>query len=989
MGRDLLDRRFSILVFILVAANGLSAQNFSGGFPFSMPFADSSTQKFIPHFPGEIIGNQNFVGVSGDGYFSRNNKRIRFWGTNLVADGAFPQKALAGAIAGRLRKFGFNLIRMHHLDNPWGQYQIFNQGQSTRTLNMQSLDRLENLIGELKKNGIFINMNLNVSRKFNALDGVLDADSLADMAKGVTLFDPHLIFLQKEYAQQLLTYVNPYTGLALVNDPVMAMLEIVNENSLFRMWYDGKLKPFANGGGLTLRHTKMLDSSWNAFLQLKYVNTTALQNSWNQGSVPTGTINMVQAGDFELATYTSHWSMEQNGGATAVFTRDATNPYQGMAAVKITVTKATSTAWHLQFKQPALTVKKDSVYKVTFAARSDSTRKVLIGAMRNHSPYTYYSGAEIALTQSWKLYSFTFKAPENNTGQTRLTFQFAGGGAYWFDDVTMVTTGITGLMADEALENSSVRRIEFSQCGSYSDNRVKDMTQLYLALQDSFFSGMKSFLKQSLGVKVPISGTNWNIGPNDLCVQDNLDYTDNHAYWDHPTFPNVPWSSTDWYIANQPMVKSQDGGAIAGLLGGVKVQGKPMTVSEYNHSFPNIYQTEGPLFLGAYSAFHDIDGIMLFDYNGGTSWNQDFISSYFDIQRNPSYMSLMPSVAHAFRNGFISPAINKTILQFSKNDIYALPKKSTWDWNGPQLYDKKLSLTGAVQTGSFNASVTTDFSSLPAAATPPYKTDTGELLWNTDGLFTVNTKRFIGFAGFLQSFPNTVLGNLTLVNGSDFATCTWISLTEDSLSVSKTSLFTIATRSQNTGMVWAGSTTLNNNWGAAPTETKPVTLTLRFSVFADSLYIYPLDELGAYNPLKKYVLYPSAPNTFTCSLNQSTDKTLWYGVEKFGNGSGLGNSDGTPRAIRGFKLYANYPNPFNGSTKIVWQQPAAAPVKIGVYSVTGQVVHEMALGVITAGMHEFTWDGKGYGSAALSAGIYFLNLQAGNNSASVKLVYLK
>jgi len=44
-------------------------------------------------------------------------------------------------------------------------------------------------------------MNLNVARQFNELDGVPDADSLIEFGKGVTLFDPQLITLQKEYAR--------------------------------------------------------------------------------------------------------------------------------------------------------------------------------------------------------------------------------------------------------------------------------------------------------------------------------------------------------------------------------------------------------------------------------------------------------------------------------------------------------------------------------------------------------------------------------------------------------------------------------------------------------------------------------------------------------------------------------------------------------------------------------------------------------------------
>ena len=86
-------------------------------------------------------------------------------------------------------------------------------------------------------------MNLHVSRTFRINDNVADYDSLPEFGKCVNFFDPYIIKLHKEYAQQLLTHVNPYTGKALVNDPVMAMVEITNENSLYRNWRDNKLKP--------------------------------------------------------------------------------------------------------------------------------------------------------------------------------------------------------------------------------------------------------------------------------------------------------------------------------------------------------------------------------------------------------------------------------------------------------------------------------------------------------------------------------------------------------------------------------------------------------------------------------------------------------------------------------------------------------------------------------------------------------------------------
>ena len=85
-------------------------------------------------------------------------------------------------------------------------------------------------MAELKKRGIYVDLNLNVGRSYRAGDSVPDFDRIR-WAKGMTLYDPRLIALQKEYARMLLTHVNPYTGLAYRDEPAMAIVEILNENA--------------------------------------------------------------------------------------------------------------------------------------------------------------------------------------------------------------------------------------------------------------------------------------------------------------------------------------------------------------------------------------------------------------------------------------------------------------------------------------------------------------------------------------------------------------------------------------------------------------------------------------------------------------------------------------------------------------------------------------------------------------------------------------
>jgi hypothetical protein len=753
--------KFVLLIITLTSIN-INSQNFSNGFNFNLHWDDSTTQKYLPVFPAKEI--KDFVSINSDGNFTVGENRIRFWGATLGADGAFPDPDKAPAIAGRLRKMGFNLIRFHHMDNPWSSRSFFANAINTLSLNPFYLDNFEYLVTFLKLNNIYIDVNLNVSRTFKKSDGVANADSIPDYGKGVTLFDPYLIQLQKNYAQQLLTHVNPYTGLALVDNPVMAIVEVVNENSIYRMWHDNTLKTFGDGGKLIWHHNRMLDSLWNKYLSDKYSSTQNLTESWNAGASQGSSFNIIKNGDFESVNASSSWQMELHESAAAQQTKDPNNPYAGIFSAKISVTKVTGTGWHIQWKQTNIKFIKDSLYTIDFAARSDGDKTISISVMRDDSPYTYYAGREFNLASEWKTYTFSFKASESIT-TGRLSFQFNNTlGSFWFDEIKLGFAGNTGLIAGESIENNTVRRIDYSDAVKFTDARIKDMSEFYIKLQDDFFAEMKDYLTNTLKVKVPIVGTNWNVGPGDLVTQSKLDFIDNHSYWDHPSFPKVPWSSTDWLINNQPLVTSKSGYSPADVFAGVPSVGKPFTISEINFCFPNRYQTEGLIFVTAYSAFNNTDAIMWFDYSGSTDWSTDKVDSYFDIHRNPAMMSLMPSCAHAFRNGFVSKSIKTVKINYSEDQIKLLPKNESGDWSGPSLFKKRNSLINNIRNESFNSGVPYDFIALQEEPVSPYKSNTNEIIWNTNGLISISTKRFIGASGFLNNFINSQIGNLQIVN---------------------------------------------------------------------------------------------------------------------------------------------------------------------------------------------------------------------------------
>lgn len=98
--------------------------------------------------------------------------------------------------------------------------------------------------------------------------------------------------------------------------------------------------------------------------------------------------------------------------------------------------------------------------------------------------------------------------------------------------------------------------------------------------------------------------------------------------------------------------------------------------------------------------------------------------------------------------------------------------------------------------------------------------------------------------------------------------------------------------------------------------------------------------------------------------------------------SGVGDPAGIPSV---FALRGNYPNPFNPTTKIVFDLPKEANVTIALYSVLGERLAELVNDVqYQAGSHEVAFD-----ASRFSSGVYFYRLTAGDFTAVGRMMLLK
>ena len=166
-----------------------------------------------------IVSNGHFA------FAGQPSQPVRFYGTNLCFGMCFPDKAHAEKMASLIASCGYNAVRFHHFDD------ILADGSdpSKTKLLPPLLDRMLYLFKCLKNKGIYVTIDLYTIRKFKYEDRVVDISE----AKTTMLLNEKAQDNLLQFSHNLLCARNPYTGLALKDDPALFAINMINEGSLF------------------------------------------------------------------------------------------------------------------------------------------------------------------------------------------------------------------------------------------------------------------------------------------------------------------------------------------------------------------------------------------------------------------------------------------------------------------------------------------------------------------------------------------------------------------------------------------------------------------------------------------------------------------------------------------------------------------------------------------------------------------------------------
>jgi len=215
-----------------------------------------------------------------------NGKPIKLWGINMCYGTCAPEKELADKRAAFYPKYGINAVRLHkYADNAgWGGIQ---SKDSFVEFDPAGLDRMDYQIAKLKEAGIYTKLSAHFgSQKLGPGDkkyvpfleelGPFKGNRVETPHSAVH-YSPDLQNVQILHTTNLLKHKNPYTGLTYAEDPAIAFIEIINEQSILFYTTMAPLKASA-----TIR--KQTGERFCRWLEKKYGTEEKLVAAWGKAA---------------------------------------------------------------------------------------------------------------------------------------------------------------------------------------------------------------------------------------------------------------------------------------------------------------------------------------------------------------------------------------------------------------------------------------------------------------------------------------------------------------------------------------------------------------------------------------------------------------------------------------------------------------------------------------------------------------------------------
>ncbi len=819
-------------------------------FPFVIPGDDASPSiTNLASLSPRPAGADGFARVR-DGHFFTEAGRLRFWGVNTCFGANFPEHADAEKVAAHLAKLGVNAVRMHHHDTsaaPRGVWGAVVDGR--RTLSAREIERQDYFLDQLHRHGIYANLNLHVGRELTAAEG-FSREGLPY----ATRFDKYLLYFEpeprarlKEFCRDYLLHENPYRHRRRVDDPGIAMIEITNENSF------SKLGP-GLAAALPEPHRGEFKRQWNTWLARQYRDTAALQRAWGGANEPPGP---AIADSAAWRDGLGVWRLKPNREFPVRPLFGQPGPLAGVPALTLEPSGTSPELSAQELQYPNLKLEPGQIYTLSFWVRAPAPRSLFVD-VSNAGPGNWNPVGlreTLALRPEWQRVHRVFRTSAAIPGAARICFKFGGSGVPFALAGLTLRRGGDWIVVPEG-QTLEAGTIEIPVAG-WNEPAQRDAVRFMAETEEAFIREMMDFLKKDLGVRVPITASQITYHTPRI-VAATCDYTDIHAYWQHPRFPRKPWDPVDWLVLNTPMERAPDADALLARAPW-RLLDRPFTFSEWNIPDPHDYAASVVPFAAVVAALQEWDGIFFFQYQSGGEggWYGDKVQRFFSFNGQPVKLALLTACAQLFRRGDL--AALDTVAAGTLDQMVP----ATLGFSHRIGIDPKAARSSEAAAPSGQRLATPDERVVWDASDPAR----ARVVLNAPA-----TRAVWGLVGG-RSFD---LGGVKLAVGAverDYAVIVLTAMDGKSLETTRSALIAAVGSATNPGMKWnAARTSVGRDWGEGPAEVNGIAVALTLP--RPGARVFALDGRG-----QRLGEVPAAAGAAGSRFELSGRyRTLWYEI---------------------------------------------------------------------------------------------------------------
>lgn len=370
-------------------------------------------------------------------------------------------------------------------------------------------------------------------------------------------------------------------------------------------------------------------------------------------------------------------------------------------------------------------------------------------------------------------------------------------------------------------------------------HRTPELMRFFVHVQRAYNERMVKHLR-GLGVRVPITGSNWTANAGLPASLNPVDFTDSHAYWDHC------WDNYT-RVRNKVMLLSRR--TIFTKLAFQRLTDRPFFCSEWGQPWPNEFRAEMPLSVAAVTALQDWGGALIYTYAHRSEPEVDCLSGPFNTLNDPCLFGLFYHAALVVRRPDVTRAKQRLAVPLPDKAVYAEKPADPYRCRAYDLAAEK-----SVVASHLGEDVPEGWKelrrdeSVASADAHQIVSDTGEYRrdWQA-GVATLDTPRTQAAWGFLGRDRNREpikLSDVELKIDTPFAVVAVSSLTNEPIRSSRRLLLTAVARAENTDMVYDLFHTRRLSAGRGPILVEPVRGMVTIKTGRSDLRVWPLSAEG-------------------------------------------------------------------------------------------------------------------------------------------------